>query len=64
MEFSKNLQDYPDILRPDEAAAVLQIGRNSLYKLLAEGRLKSIRIGKVYRIPKSSIIEFINAFDL
>ena len=60
MKHSRNLDSYPDILLPEEAARILQIGRNTIYRLLKEGKLKSVRVGKLYRIPKSAMVEFIN----
>ena len=37
--------DIPDVLTPMEAAKIFHIGRNTIYKLLSEGRLRSFKIG-------------------
>ena len=37
----------------------LRIGRNGLYDLLHSGQLKDYRNGRVWRIPRESMIEFI-----
>ena len=50
------LQDYEDVLTPKEVQHILQISRNTLYKRLSEGSIRSVRIGKFYRIPKKSIL--------
>lgn len=55
------LDSYNDVLTPDEARQILRIGRNSIYKLLAEGRIQAIRIGRKYVIPKNSLVQFINS---
>ena len=55
----RNLDSYPDVLKPEEARIILGIGRNAIYKLLSTGQIQSIRIGKLYRIPKHSLLEFI-----
>ena len=55
------LDYYPDVLVPDEAMKVLSIGRNMIYKLLKSGKLRSMKIGKLYRIPKRYLQEYINA---
>ena len=56
---SNYLDDYGDILRPEDIQKILCIGRNTVYKYLAEGEIKSIRIANKYRIPKKYLIDFI-----
>ena len=53
------LSEYPDILTTDEACEALRIGYNALYDLLQSGKLKAFRNGRLWRIPKKSVIEYI-----
>ena len=53
------LSEYPDILTTDEACEALRIGYNALYGLLQSGKLKAYRNGRLWRIPKKSVIEYI-----
>ena len=53
------LSEYPDILTTYEACEALRIGYNALYDLLQSGKLKAYRNGRLWRIPKKSVIEFI-----
>lgn len=53
------LNQYDDLLTTDEACEALKIGKNALYSLLRTGQLKAFRNGRVWRIPKGSLIEFI-----
>lgn len=53
------LKDYPEILTTEEACEVLRVGYNALYELLQSGKLKGYRNGRVWRIPKQAIIEYI-----
>ena len=53
------LSEYPDILTTDEACEALRIGYNALYDLLESGKLKAYRNGRLWRIPKKSVIEYI-----
>lgn len=55
----KNLSEYSDVLRPEEVQQILQIGRNTVYKYLADGVIKSIRIGNQYRVPKMYLVDFL-----
>lgn len=56
----KSLENYPDVLTPDDVIKILQIGRNKVYELLHDGSIRSIRIGRKHRIPKKILIEFLD----
>ena len=53
------LETFGDLLTAEEACAALKVGKNALYELLATGRLKGYRNGRVWRIPKQAVEEFI-----
>jgi len=53
------LNSYPDILTVSQLCEVLHIGKNTAYKLLQSGEIKSVKIGKVYKIPKKFIMDFL-----
>lgn len=53
------LQNYDDLLTVDEVTEVLKIGHNTLYDLLNQGKLKGFRCGRVWKIPKLAIEQFI-----
>ena len=55
-----SLDDLPLTLRVEDLMPVLGIGRNSAYELVRSGRIKSIRIGRNIRIPKSEVIRFLS----
>lgn len=52
-------EQYDDILTVDELCKILQIGKTSTYKLLKQQKIKSIKIGNSYRIPKLWLIDYI-----
>lgn len=52
--------EYSNIVTTEELQKMLNIGKNTAYKLLRDGDIKSIRIGKIHKIPKVNVIEFIN----
>ena len=53
------LEEYADILTTEEACEALRIGYNAIYELLNNGKLKGYRNGRVWRIPKAAIQEYI-----
>ena len=52
-------EHFPDILSVQDIISALDIGRNKAYELLKTGKIKSLRIGKNYRIPKTALIEYV-----
>ena len=53
------LEEYADILTAEEACEALRIGYNAMYELLNSGKLKGYRNGRVWRIPKVAVQEYI-----
>lgn len=53
------LNQYDEIITIDELCDILMIGKNLAYRLLTEKKIKAFRIGKKWRIPKSSVEQFI-----
>lgn len=47
------------MLKPPEAADLLNVGRDKIYELVHAGELKAIRLGRSIRIPKEEIQRFI-----
>lgn len=52
-------KDYPDIITILDLQTMLHIGRNAAYKLLQDESIVSIRVGKKYIIPKTSVSNFV-----
>jgi len=52
-------EEYNDILTVDEACEAMRVGYNTIYKLLNANKLKGYRNGRTWRIPKSSLCEYI-----
>ncbi|MGH7204328.1 MAG: helix-turn-helix domain-containing protein [Candidatus Levyibacteriota bacterium] len=43
------------VYTPEQVASMLQLSKNTIYDLIARGEIIAKKIGKVYRIPASSI---------
>ena len=54
-------KDYPDVLNVNQLCEMLHIGKNSAYKRLSSGEIKSRRIGRKYVIPKLCVIDYLNS---
>lgn len=53
------LNQYQDILSVYDVSEALCIGKNRVYELLEAGVLKSFRIGRVWKIPREALQEYI-----
>lgn len=53
------LEEYEDILTVEEACQALRMGCNAMYELLNSGKLKAYRNGRVWRVPKEAVKEYI-----
>ena len=50
---------YDTLITPEEVADMLNCGMNTTYKLLKTGKIKAMRIGRVWKIPKRAVQEYI-----
>lgn len=54
-----NFVHYPDVLSIDEASELLGISTKSCYRLLQQNKIRHIRIGRVYKIPKAHLLSYL-----
>lgn len=54
------LENYDDVLTVEELCEILKVGQNAAYTLLNSGELKAFRNGRVWRIPKQTVIEYVS----
>ena len=60
-EYENNMfREYPDVVEVRDLQKMLSAGRNSILGLLSSGTIQSFRIGNRYKIPKTSVINYIN----
>ena len=53
-------EQYPDILTVEEACDALRMGYNAVYDLLNEGKRKAYKNGRVWRITKQALIQYVS----
>ena len=56
---SRRYPEYPELLRPQDVAAILGIGRNSVYNLIRAGRIRHLKVGRNLLVPQAAIGEFL-----
>ena len=58
--YNSMFSNYPDVVNFTQMKEMLgNIGSTLAYKLLRENLIKSIKIGRDYKIPKNNIIEYL-----
>ena len=53
----------PKVYTPEQVAEILQLSKNTVYRLINRGEIIAKKIGKVYRIPQSSISFIFTGMD-
>ena len=57
------LENYKDVLVIEDIMDILQIGRNSAYKLINSGEIRALRVGRNIRIPKVFLLDYLSGKD-
>jgi len=52
-------KDFPDCVGVEQLGQMLGIKRTKTYELLRDGTIKSIKIGKDYKITKYNVIAYL-----
>ena len=53
------MTDNNEIMKFEEVMEYLNIGKSTLYKLLRSREITSFKIGKVWKIPRQSVEDYI-----
>ena len=48
-----------ELLTVEQLCQLLQIGKNSAYKLLQTGKIKSFKLGRSWKVPRDSVNDYI-----
>ena len=52
-------ENLPKVLHVKDLAEILSVSHNTAYNLVRSGQIRSIRIGRTYRIPREAVDEFL-----
>lgn len=54
-------EKYPDILTVHQMAEALGVGTNTAYRLIKDGEVRTIHIGRKIIVPKVCLIDFVSS---
>jgi excisionase family DNA binding protein len=62
-EVYKNVfREYPDVLNVQQVSAILGVSAKTVYRLVNQGSLDSLKIGRAFRIPKVNVMRYVRIF--
>lgn len=59
LSFNLFLKEYPDVLTTKDLQNILGISDKTVFRLLHSGQIKSIRVGRNFRIPKIYLLQYL-----
>lgn len=59
----KSISEMPLTLRVEDLMPILDIGRNTAYELVRSRKIRSIKVGRQFRIPRDAVKEFLSRDD-
>lgn len=59
MERYKELEEYPDVLSLKDVAQYIHVSKDTVRNECLKGNLKHLRIGRLYKVTKENLIEFL-----
>ncbi len=57
------LQGYPDVLNIEQVCEILKISAKTGYRLLKDGTIQSLKVGRSYRIPKAHLVAYFMQYE-
>lgn len=59
LEKYKELERYPDVLSIKDVARYVHVSKDTIRNECLKGNLKHLRIGRLYKITKENLIDFL-----
>lgn len=56
--WENELEEYPLLLRVEDVMEITGLAQNTLYRLFANGTIPAIRLGRLWRVSKPALIQF------
>ena len=53
------LKVYPEIMSVEETSAALGVSTKTVYKMLKNGTIQNMKVGRSYRVPKVHLLSFL-----
>ena len=54
-------EEYGELISLDELCKALIVGKSTAYNLLRNGSIKAFKIGRIWKIPKNALSQYVNS---
>jgi len=61
--YSAVFQGYPDVLDVKHVSELLGVSSKTVYRLLNEGTLDSLKVGRAFKVPKLYLLQYIKVIE-
>ena len=61
--YNAMFQGYPDILDVKQVSELLNVSNKTVYRLINENKLASLKVGRVFKIPKLHLLQYIKVLE-
>jgi excisionase family DNA binding protein len=56
-------KEYPDVMDVKQVSRLLGVSTKTVYRLLRNGSLDALKIGREFRIPKVNVMKYVKVFS-
>ena len=60
--YSAIFKEYPDVLDVKQVSELLGVSTKTVYRLLRDEKIQSLKIGREFRIPKIYVMKYVKLF--
>lgn len=53
-------ESIPNIMSVKDVSCILGVGKGTIYEEIKRGRMRSIKVGRKYIVPKHCLLEYLN----
>jgi len=55
-------KEFPDVMDAKDVSKVLGVSTKTVYKLLKQGNIASLKVGREFRVPKVNVMKYVKIF--
>lgn len=56
-------KEYPDVMDVKQVSKLLDVSTKTVYRLLRDGSIASLKVGREFRVPKVNVMKYMKVFS-
>jgi len=56
-------KEYPDVLDAKQVSQILGVSKKTVYKLIKDGAIESLKVGREFRVPKVTLMKYMKVLQ-